>query len=113
MDIKDIEKLKKIADANNDIQKINDLLNDMSQFNKKANSVFDKIDKNSDYKKHVIALKSAKGMDGNLQFKELHFIEKIKVFQMLREAITAYKTELSIEELSDIKKSMTGEQEND
>ena len=45
MDIKDIEKLKKIADANNDIQKINDLLNDMSQFNKKANSVFDKIDK--------------------------------------------------------------------
>ena len=54
MDIKDIEKLKKIADANNDIQKINDLLNDMSQFNKKANSVFDKIDKNSDYKKYVM-----------------------------------------------------------
>ena len=113
MDIKDIEKMKKIADANNDIQKINDLLNDMSQFNKKANSVFDKIDKNSDYKKYVIALKLAKGRDGNLQFKELHFIEKIKVFQMLREAITAYKTELSIEELSDIKKNMTGEQEND
>ena len=60
MDIKDIEKLKKIADANHDIQKINDLLNDMSQFNKKANSVFDKIDKNSDYKKYIIALKSAK-----------------------------------------------------
>ena len=110
MDIKDIEKLKKIADANHDIQKINDLLNDMSQFNKKANSVFDKIDKNSDYKKHIIALKSAKGMNGNLQFKELHFIEKIKVFQMLREAITAYKNELSLEELSDITKSITGEQ---
>ena len=58
MEIKDLEKLKKIADVNDDI-------------------------------------------------------EKIKVFQMLREAITAYKTELSIEELSDIKKSMTGEQEND
>ena len=52
-------------------------------------------------------------MNGNLQFKELHFIEKIKVFQMLREAITAYKNELSLEELSDITKSITGEQKND
>ena len=113
MDNKDLEKLKKLADANNDIGKINDLLNDMSQFNRKANSLFENIDKNSDYKKYIIALKSAKGMNGNLQFKELPFIEKIRVFQMLREAITAYKTEVSIEELSHIKKSLTGEQEND
>lgn len=113
MDNKDLEKLKKLADANNDIGKINDLLNDMSQFNRKANSLFENIDKNSDYKKYIIVLKSAKGMNGNLQFKELPFIEKIRVFQMLREAITAYKIEVSIEELSHIKKSLTGEQEND
>lgn len=113
MDIKDIEKLKKIADANKDIDIINELLQDMSKFRKKANSLFEKIDKNIDYKKYIIALKSAKGMNGNLQFKDLHFMGQIKVFQMFREAITMYKNELSIEELSDISKSMTGEQEND
>ena len=90
MEIKDLEKLKKIADANDDIEKINELLQNMSEFRKKS-----------------------KGMDGNLQFKELRLIGKIKVFQMFREAITTYKDKLSIEELSDIKKSITGEQEND
>ena len=113
MEIKDLEKLKKIADVNDDIEKINELLQNMSEFRKKSNALFEKIDKNVDYKMYINALKKSKGMDGNLQFKELRLIGKIKVFQMFREAITTYKDKLSIEELSDIKKSITGEQEND
>ena len=45
MDIKDLEKLKKIADANDDIEKINELLQNMSEFRKKSNALFEKIDK--------------------------------------------------------------------
>ena len=40
MDIKDLEKLKKIADANDDIEKINELLQNMSEFRKKSNALF-------------------------------------------------------------------------
>ena len=46
MEIKDLEKLKKIADANDDIEKINELLQNMSEFRKKSNALFEKIDKN-------------------------------------------------------------------
>lgn len=113
MDDKDLEKLKKISDADADIRKIDEVLQDMSAFHKKANYVFENIDKKIEYKKYIVALKTAKGMHENLQFRELPFARKIKVFQMLREAITVYKAEIAIEEVSKIAKSTTGETNND
>ena len=113
MNNKDLENLKKLSDADEDIRQINEPLQDMSAFHKKANSVFEKIDKKIEYKKYIVALKTAKGMHGNLQFRELPFARKIKVFQMLREAITLYKAEITIDEVSNITKDTKGEAADD
>lgn len=113
MDNNDLEKLKKISDANEDIEQINELLQNMSAFRKRANSLYEKIDKNIEYKKYIFTLKTAKGMHGNMQFSELPFVGKINVFQMLREAITLYKADIAIEEVSSIAKSTKGETHND
>lgn len=113
MNDKDLENLKKLFDADDDIRQINELSQDMSAFHKKANSIFEKIDKKIEYKKYIVALKTAKGMHGNLQFRELTFAGKINVLQMLREAITLYKADMAIEEASNITKNTTGETKND
>ena len=112
MNNKDLENLKKLSDADEDIRQINELLQDMSAFRKRANSLFEKIDNNIEYKQYIVILKTAKKMNGNLPFKELKFAIKIQVFQMLREAITLYKADIAVDEVSNIAKNTTGETGN-
>lgn len=85
-----IDKAKKIKDANDDIKKIDDILNDSTSFHHKADSLYDELVKNLDYSKYIMAAKIAKGMAGKIPFKQLPFLQKRNVFVMIRESISAY-----------------------
>lgn len=85
-----IDKVKKIKDANNDIKKIDDILNDANSFHHKADSLYDELVKNLDYSKYIMAAKIAKGMAGKIPFKQLPFLQKRNVLAMIRESISAY-----------------------
>ena len=85
-----IDKAKKIKDANDDIKKIDDILNDSTSFHHNADSLYDELVKNLDYSKYIMAAKIAKGMAGKIPFKQLPFLQKRNVFAMIRESISAY-----------------------
>lgn len=85
-----VDKAKKIKDANNDIKKIDDILNDATLFHHKANSLYEELAKNLDYSKYIMEAKIAKRMAGKLSFKQLNFLQKRNVFVMIRESISTY-----------------------
>ena len=85
-----IDKAKKIKDANDDIKKIDDILNDSTSFHHKADNLYEELVKNLDYSKYIMAAKIAKGMAGKIPFKQLPFLQKRNVFAMIRESISAY-----------------------
>ena len=85
-----IDKAKKIKDANDDIKKIDDILNDSTSFHHKADNLYEELVKNLDYSKYIMAAKIAKGMAGKIPFKQLPFLKKRNVFAMIRESISAY-----------------------
>ena len=85
-----IDKVKKRKDANNDIKKIDDILNDSTSFHHKADNLYEELVKNLDYSKYIMAAKIAKGMAGKIPFKQLPFLQKRNVFVMIRESISAY-----------------------
>lgn len=85
-----IDKTKKLKDANDDIKKIDDILNDSNSFYHKADSLYDELVKNLDYSKYIMMAKIAKGMVGKKSFKQLPFLQKRSVFAMIRESISAY-----------------------
>lgn len=85
-----IDFAKKMKDANSDIDKINEILADVTYFHHKADDLFDELNKNLDYSPYIISAKIAKGMMGNKSFKQLSHQDKRNVFVMMREAITTY-----------------------
>ena len=85
-----VDKSKKIKDANNDIEKIDDILNNATLFHHNANSLYEELIKNLDYSKYIMAAKVAKGMVGKIPFKQLSFLQKRNVFAMIRESISAF-----------------------
>ena len=85
-----VDKSKKIKDANNDIEKIDDILNNATLFHHNANSLYEELIKNLDYSKYIMAAKVAKGMVGKIPFKQLSFLQKRNVFAMIRESISTF-----------------------
>ena len=81
---------KKMKDAESDIEKINDILADVTLFRRKADDLFEVLNKNLDYFPYIISAKIAKGMAGNKYFNQLSYQNKRTVFVMIREAITTY-----------------------
>lgn len=95
----DIEKIKKSADAQKDIDKINELLIDSSHsFHKRANSLYEDIEKNSDYAPYIAMAKVGRKMGGNIPFSQLQFIPKRNVLVMTRDAIEMYKIKTAAEQ---------------
>ena len=91
----DIEKIKKLSDAQKDIDKINELLLYSSHsFHKRANSLYEDIEKNSDYAPYIAIAKVGRKMTGNIPFSQLQFVLKRYVLIMIRDAIQLFKTEL-------------------
>ena len=85
-----IDKAKKIKDAEEMIEKIDELLSDSSLFRHQADSLYDKISKNIDYAPFIATAKAASGMGGNIPFKELLYKTKRMALMMIRDAIKAY-----------------------
>lgn len=85
-----IDFAKKMKEANSDIEKINEILDDTSLFHHKADDLYNELSKNFDYATYIFAAKSAKGMLGNIPFRDLKHYQKRNVFAMIREAITTY-----------------------
>lgn len=85
-----IDKAKKIKDAEEMIEKIDELLSDSSLFRHQADSLYDKISKNIDYAPFIATAKAASGMGGNIPFKELLYKPKRMALMMIRDAIKVY-----------------------
>ena len=81
---------KKMKDAETDIKKITDILSDASAFHHKADDLYNELSKNTDYAPYIFAEKTAKGMLGNIPFRDLKHYQKRNVFVMIRDAITTY-----------------------
>jgi hypothetical protein len=85
-----IDKAKKIKDAEDTIQNINELLADSALFRRQADSLYDKISKNFDYAPFIATAKAASGMGGNIPFKQLPYQPKRNALVMIRDAIKVY-----------------------
>ena len=85
-----IDKAKKIKDAEDTIQNINELLADSALFRRQADSLYDKISKNFDYAPFIATAKAASDMGGNIPFKQLPYQPKRNALVMIRDAIKAY-----------------------
>ena len=85
-----IDKAKKIKDAEDTIQNINELLADSALFRRQVDSLYDKISKNFDYAPFIATAKAASGMGGNIPFKQLPYQPKRNALVMIRDAIKAY-----------------------
>ena len=92
----DIEKIRKLADAQKDINKINELLFDSTNsFHKRANSLYEDIGKNSDYAPYIAMAKVGRKMTGNIPFSQLKFVLKRNALIMIKDAIQLFKAELA------------------
>ncbi len=72
-DYKFLDKIKKIIDAQKDIDEINNALNDVDYFHDNAYKIFDKIYYNKEYEKYIKKTKNALNMNGNKHFKVLNY----------------------------------------
>ena len=85
-----IDKAKKIKDAEDTIQNINELLADSALFRRQVDSLYDKISKNFDYAPFIATAKATSGMGGNIPFKQLPYQPKRNALVMIRDAIKVY-----------------------
>ena len=85
-----IEKARKIKDAYDDIDKINEILHNSTLFHRRAEHLYEDLSKNIDYYPYIAASKKANKMDGNIPFKDLSYKYQLNVFLMIRDAISAY-----------------------
>ena len=100
-----IEKIKKINDAESDINELTDVLNSIESLKQNGVDVFNRIFNKLDYKPYIFILTNKYGLRGNLSFEQLDFKMKIEVLKMLRDSICAYvKKEIGEEILDKILK---------
>lgn len=87
-----LDKIKKIIDAQKDIDEINNALNDTSYFHDKSDEIFEKIINNKEYVIYIQIMKTKFNMNGNKQFKVLDYRFKRNVFKMFISSIDLYIT---------------------
>ena len=85
-----IDKAKKIKDAEDTVQKINELLADSGLFRRQADSLYDKISRNADYFLYIEAAKNREGIKGNIPFSRLDYLPKRNALIVIRDAIKAF-----------------------
>ena len=85
-----IDKAKKIKDAKEIVQKIDDLLADSHLFRHQADSLYDQISRNTDYFLYIEDAKRREGIKGNIPFARLDYLPKRKALIVIRDAIKAF-----------------------
>ena len=91
-DYKFLDKIKKIIDAQKDIDEINNALNDIDYFHIKSDEIYERINNNKDYTIYIQMMKNKFNMNGNNQFKVLDYKFKREVFKMFISSINLYIT---------------------
>lgn len=93
------EKVKKLIDANKDLNKGKGILANLN-FSKyqQANEFVDKCCKNTDYAPYITQNRVLGGMFGNLGFMDLKYLGKIKVLKMVVTSIEEYVAELILKD---------------
>ena len=89
-DYKFLDKIKKIIDAKNDIDEINNALIDIDYFHSKSDEIYEKINCNKEYTIYIQIMKNKFSMNGNNQFKVLDYRFKREVFKMFISSINLY-----------------------
>ena len=91
-DYKFLDKIKKIIDAQKDIDEINNALIDIDYFHNKSDEIYEKINSNIEYTIYIQIMKNKFKMNGNNQFKVLDYRFKREVFKMFIASINLYIT---------------------
>lgn len=94
-----MDKIKKIIDAQNDIEEIKNAINDINYFHSKSDEIYDKINNNKDYTIYIQIMKNKFNMNGNNHFKVLSYRFKREIFKMFIASIKLY----IVKEINDIK----------
>ena len=98
-DYKFLNKIKKIIDAQNDINEINNALIDIDYFHNKSDEIYEKINGNKEYTIYIQIMKNKFNMNGNNNFKVLGYRFKREIFKMFISSINLYITK----EIIDVK----------
>ena len=91
-DYKFLDKIKKIIDAQKDIDEINNALNDIDYFHIKSNEIYERINSNKEYTIYIKIMKKKFNMNGNNHFKVLNYRFKREVFKIFVASINLYIT---------------------
>ena len=91
-DYKFLDKIKKIIDAQRDIDEINNALNDIDYFHIKSDEIYERINSNKEYTIYIKIMKNKFSMNGNNDFKVLGYRFKREVFKMFVASINLYIT---------------------
>ena len=89
---KQIKAVKNLKDANDDLRKLDEILQDSHKFRQQSNTVYRKIVGNPEYSKCIAAARvKNKIKPGNTSFENvLDFVLRRKIISMLRQAVIAY-----------------------
>lgn len=89
-DYKFLDKIKKIIDAQRDIDEINNSLIDIDYFHIKSDEIYERINSNKEYTFYIQIMKNKFNMNGNNHFKVLNYRFKREVFKMFIASINLY-----------------------
>ena len=83
---------KDVLDANEDIQKINEILADSQKFRQKSNNVYHEIVSKVEYAPYIALARTANNLKpGNVPFEKItEYAMRRKIISVLREAVIAY-----------------------
>ena len=98
MDIKDVEiskeikTVKNLKDANDDLRKLDEILEDSHKFHQQSNTVYHRIVGNPEYSQYIaVARVTNKIKPGNTPFEKVSdYVLRRKIIGMLRQAVNAY-----------------------
>lgn len=93
------EKVKKLIDANKDLNKGKEILNNFNvRRYHQAKDFIDDCCKSIDYAPYIMRNRTLAEMFGNLGFMELKYLKKIKVLKMIITSIEEYITGLTLKD---------------
>lgn len=98
-DYKNLDKIKRIIEALEDVDELNYALQDTNYFHNKSDEIYEKIINNKNYTIYIEMMKNKLNMNGNNHFKVLDYRFKRDVFKMFISSINLY----IVTEINDIK----------
>ena len=101
--VKDSKSIKDISDANNDLRKLEDILNDSTKFRQQSNAVYNEIISKIEYAPYILVARVGNNLKyGNTPFEKVtNYLARRKIINMLRQAVQAYIVDTAKKEMED------------